>query len=199
MATLPSAVPLPLATATGPYHRMQTGTRQWAFKGQRLFTYERDKDPHDIRGHSVEGAWMAVVLEAAPALPSWVTIQRVDVGLVYADENGMTVYAPRDYNQILTAQTCPEDCMREYWRPVLAAPDDASVGHWVIIENQAGQRQWSYEGRPLFKHTRDKEPGEMVGHGYGVGYRIGDGWRVIEVESSLRPLPSQETDPAQIG
>ena len=166
------------------------GMRQWAYKGQGLFTYAKDTDPRDIRGHGVDGAWSAVVLEAASALPSWVTIQRVDMGLAYANERGMTLYAPVDMQQILTAKTCPADCMREYWRPILASPHESSIGHWVIVENETGQRQWSYEERLLYTHTRDKNPGEMTGHGYAVGYSIGDGWRVILVDSGLRPSPS---------
>ncbi len=76
--------------------------------------------------------------------------------------------------------------MREYWRPILAEPDEESVGQWVIVENSEGQRQWSYDGRLLFTHTRDRQPGDMVGHGHAVGYRIGGGWRVILVDSRLR-------------
>ncbi len=158
------------------------GTRQWAYKGQSLFTYEKDTDPQDIRGHGLNGAWSAVILEPAPGLPSWVTIQQVDLGLAFADERGMTVYVPRDLEQIRAAQTCPAECMQELWRPVLAAPDEASIGDWVIVENDAGQRQWSFEGRFLYTHTRDRRPGDMIGNGYAVGYRIGDGWRVILVD-----------------
>ena len=83
-------------------------------------------------------------------------------------------------------QVCPADCMEKNWRPLLAEPEDTSMGRWVVLENEAGQRQWSYEGRLLYSHTRDEKPGDMVGNGVGVGYRIGDGWRVILVETGLR-------------
>jgi len=161
------------------------GTRQWTYKGARLFTYAKDTDPQDIRGHGLDGR-SAVVLEPGPSLPPWVTVQRTDYGLAYADEQGMTLYAPRDMNQILTAQTCPDECMRELWRPVLAKPGETSMGHWVVVDNAAGQRQWSYEGRLLFSHTRDTKPGDIVGQGHAVGYRIGDGFRIILVDPRLR-------------
>jgi predicted lipoprotein with Yx(FWY)xxD motif len=162
------------------------GTRQWTYQGQPLFTFAADKDPGDLKGHELAGSWTAVVLEPAEPLPSWVTIQQVDLGLVYADQDGMTVYAPVDYKEILAAQVCPADCMEKNWRPLLAEPDDTSMGRWVVMENEAGQRQWSYEGRLLYSHTRDEKPGDMVGNGVGVGYRIGGGWRVILVETGLR-------------
>jgi len=164
---------------------LANGTRQWTFKGARLFTYAKDTDPEDIRGHGIDGG-SAVVLEPGPGLPPWVTVQRTDYGLAYADAQGMTLYAPRDMNQILTAQTCPAECMRELWRPILAKPGETSVGQWIVVDNPAGQKQWSYEGRLLFTHTRDKQPGDIVGQGYGVGYRIGDGFRMILVDPRLR-------------
>ena len=162
------------------------GTRQWSYKGQALFTFAADKDPGDLKGHDLAGSWSAVVLEPAEPLPAWVTIQQVDLGLVYADQDGMTVYAPVDYQEILAAQVCPADCMEQNWRPLLAEPHETSIGRWVVVENEAGQRQWSYEGRLLYSHTRDEKPGDMVGNGVGVGYRIGGGWRVILVETGLR-------------
>ena len=162
------------------------GTRQWRYKGQPLFTFAADKDRGDLKGHDLDGIWSAVVLEPAEPLPSWVTIQQVDLGLVYADQDGMTVYAPVDYNEILAAQVCPADCMEKNWRPILAEPHETSLGRWVVLENEGGQRQWSYEGRLLYSHTRDQKPGDMVGNGVGVGYRIGGGWRVILVETGLR-------------
>ena len=162
------------------------GARQWSYKGQPLFTYDKDRDPQDVHGHGLYGTWSAVILEPAPGLPSWITIESVDLGLAYANEDGLTIYAPVDIAAIKKAQTCPEDCMRENWRPILARPGEASVGNWVIVENEGGQRQWSYKGQLLYTHTRDKKPGDMKGNGIAVGYRIGDGWRIIPIDSGLR-------------
>ena len=162
------------------------GSRQWAYKGQLLYTHKKDTDPQEIYGHGLDGIWSAVILEPAPALPAWMTVQLVDLGLVYADARGLTIYAPVDINAIKTAQTCLEDCMQEYWRPILAKTEESSVGDWVIVDNDYGQKQWSYKGQLLYTHTRDTKPGEMKGNGIGVGYRIGDGWRIIPVESGIR-------------
>lgn len=162
------------------------GARQWFYKGQPLFTYDKDHDPQDVHGHGLAGVWSAVILEPAPGLPSWITIQSVDLGLTYANEDGLTLYAPVDINAIKKAQTCLEDCMRENWRPVSARPGEDSVGNWVIVKNDDGQLQWSYKGQLLYTHTRDKKPGDMKGNGIAVGYRIGDGWRIIPVDTGLR-------------
>ncbi len=162
------------------------GARQWSYNGAPLFTYDKDNDPQDIHGHGREGAWSAIVLEPAPGLPSWVTVQQVDLGLTYANAEGLTIYAPVDINAINAAQTCPEECMKTNWRAILAKPGEQSVGNWVIVENEAKQSQWSYKGQLLYTHTRDEKPGDMKGNGIAVGYRIGDGWRIIPVDSGLR-------------
>ncbi len=162
------------------------GARQWAYKGQPLFTYTKDNDPQDVYGYGLNGVWSAVILEPAPALPSWMTVQHIDYGLAYANEQGLTVYAPVDTEAIKKAQTCTEKCMQEYWRPILAEPGEMSVGDWVIHENEHGQQQWSYKGRFLYTHTRDTKPGDITGNGIGVGYRIGDGFRFIPIETGFR-------------
>lgn len=180
-----------LATVSGDWSLkpLPDGSRQWAYQGKQLFRYENDRDPQDVRGHGVDGAWSAVVLEPAPALPAWVSITRVDLGWVFADRERMTLYVPADFEQIKIAQTCPKECMDKYWRPVLAEAGDGPIGRWAPIENEAGQRQWSFNGMPLFTHTRDTKPGEMTGNSYAVGYSIGDGFRVVPIEDNLPPAP----------
>lgn len=162
------------------------GLRQWVYQGRPLFTYDKDNDPEDIQGHNLNDAWSAVILETAPGMPSWMTIQSVDLGLAYANQDGLTIYAPVDIASIERAQTCPEDCMQENWRSILAKEGEESIGNWLIIENDKGQMQWSYKGQLLYTHTRDQKPGDMKGNGIAVGYRIGDGWRIIPVDSGLR-------------
>ncbi len=167
---------------------LEGGGRQWNFQGRPLYRYVRDKDPRDIRGQGIEGGWSAVILEPPPALPPWVTVTRVDLGWVFADARGMTVYAPARADRIAKAKTCMKDCMTQYWRPVKAVPADAAAGRWGIVVNADGERQWAYDGRLLYTHTRDQRPGEMQGNSFAVGYSIGDGFRVILVDSTL-PAP----------
>ncbi len=179
-----------LASPRAPFSTslLEGGGRQWSFQGRPLYRYARDKDPRDVRGQGIEGGWTAVILEPPPALPPWVTITRVDMGWVFADARGMTVYAPARPDTLATAKTCMQDCMARYWRPVKAGPTDADVGRWSIVVNADGERQWAYGGRLLYTHTRDKRPGEMQGNSFAVGYNIGDGFRIILVDSSL-PSP----------
>jgi predicted lipoprotein with Yx(FWY)xxD motif len=75
--------------------------------------------------------------------------------------------------------------MQQYFRPLLAAPAERAIGAWTIAVNDDGQRQWGYQGRPLYTHTRDHRPGEMRGNAFAVGYNIGDGFRVIPLNAQL--------------
>lgn len=167
-------------------HEPAAGVRQWAYQGQPLYTYAKDTEPGNVNGQGAEGDWSAVVLEPAAGLPPWVSVQWTDLGLAYADAQGMTLYAPIDIDIINAAQTCAEECMAENWRPVLADAGDESVGFWIVRDNDQGQRQWSYKGKLVYTHTRDEAPGDMKGHGIAVGYRIGEGWRIIPVQSGIR-------------
>jgi predicted lipoprotein with Yx(FWY)xxD motif len=169
---------------------LQDGRYQWTYRGRPLYRHERDRDPRDIRGHGLEGGWQAIVIQPPPALPTWATTQRVDIGWVFANQQGFTVYAPARPEAQAAAQTCPAECMRRYWRPLLAAAEDRPVGKWTIIVNTEGQRQWAYSDRPLYTHTRDAKPGEMKGQSFAVGYLIGDGFRVIPVETQIAALGS---------
>jgi predicted lipoprotein with Yx(FWY)xxD motif len=179
-----------LAVPKAPFGKvaMPDGRFQWTYRGRALYRHQRDRDPQDIRGHGLEGGWKAVILQPAPALPPWATVQRVDVGWVFANRQGLTVYAPARPEDQAAAQTCPPECMRQYWRPLFASPEDRPVGRWTIVVDPEGRRQWAYSGRPLYTHTRDKKPGEMTGNSFAVGYRIGDGFRVIPVETQIAAL-----------
>jgi predicted lipoprotein with Yx(FWY)xxD motif len=186
-AWLPVLAPW-LANADGDLtlEPLADGSRQWVYRGQRLYRHVDDEDPKDLRGQGVDGA-KAAVLEPPPGLPAWMTIQRVDLAWVFADRRGMTLYAPMEVKQIETAQTCPAECMATYWRPVLAEPAEMPIGRWSIVATASGERQWTFNGRPLYTHTRDAKPGEMAGNSYAVGYAIGAGFRVIPIDANLPP------------
>lgn len=163
------------------------GIHHWAYKGKSLYTYAKDKEAGDHFGHLKNGQWSAVILETPPAPPSWVTIQNAEKGAIYADQDGLTIYAPLFPNSLDGVNTCLEDCMENLWSPVLAKPDEQPAGLWTIVEHESGERQWAYNGRLLYRYARDRKPQDINGDGFGIGYQLAGGWRVIPVESGLRP------------
>lgn len=164
------------------------GSVQWAYDGRPLYAFARDRKPGDALGHVPAALWLAAALEPPPAMPAWVTVQTIDTGRALANAQGLTLYAARSMDQIVREKTCMEDCMRLFMPPVLAGENEGPVGNWSIATNAAGQRQWHFNGAPVFTHSRDKKPGDSTGAGFGVGQGIGGGFRPI-MQSALLPAP----------
>lgn len=160
------------------------GIRQWAYKGKPAYRYAGDLAPGDARGHEAEFAkWQAFILEPLPPLPSWVTVQASDAGLILADSAGRTLYGRtlarlRGQNLGLAASqsvrpgyempgagrtTDCVECPRSYWSPVLAKAGDKSFGNWSIVKRGDGKLHWAFKGEPLYTHARDTWRGALNG------------------------------------
>ncbi|MBL8645414.1 MAG: hypothetical protein JNK21_15890 [Rhodospirillaceae bacterium] len=145
-----------------------SGFRQWAFKGRPLYRYAQDVAPGEIGGVKVTG-WSAVVLEPAPPLPPWATVQASDAGELIANEKGLTVYAhefnPRNRRG---PQNCKDECIdTALWSPFLAADDAKPIGSWAIVTLPDGRKQWSYKGRKIYTNAWDQKPGDFKGIRFG--------------------------------
>ncbi|MBU6377082.1 MAG: hypothetical protein KJS95_00995 [Gammaproteobacteria bacterium] len=149
------------------------GLRQWAFRGKPLYRYASgDVAPGEIRGHGVDG-WSAVVLEPAPPLPAWATIQPSDAGELIANREGFTVYSfganargQRAYRG--PVMKCPDGaCIDAQWKPFHAQPGDKPVGSWGITRLADGKLQWTYKGMKLYTNVLDTRPGDFKGIRFG--------------------------------
>jgi predicted lipoprotein with Yx(FWY)xxD motif len=156
------------------------GTRQWAFRGRALYGYAGDLKAGDVAGHRLDSVWDAAVLAPAPPLPPWVTIQASDMGEVFADSAGHTLYAaPADLARTKSL-LCDDACLAKVWRPVPAAADAKPTGDWSIVADSGGARLWAYRGNPIYTHTRDTEPGAIGGDKWAAGVGGGGGgWTPI--------------------
>lgn len=52
------------------------------------------------------------------------------------------------------------------WPPMLAQSTDKAVGDFLVITRDDGQKQWAYNGKPLYTWPEDQEPGDKFGDGY---------------------------------
>src|SRR4051812_5235682 len=48
--------------------------------------------------------------------------------------------------------TCSDECAKEF-PPYLAAAGAVATGDWTIIDRGNGQKQWAYQGRPLYRYS----------------------------------------------
>lgn len=148
------------------------GTRQWAFKGQPLYLRPvGDFAPGEITGNGVDG-WKAVVLEPAPPLPPWATVQASDAGELIANPQGLTVYSHgtnargRRLNQVNVK--CPDGtCIDAQWVPFLAEAGSKPIGSWTVVDLPDGKKQWAYKGQKLYTNSLDQKPGEFKGIRFG--------------------------------
>ncbi len=160
------------------------GKRQWAFRGQPLYTFLGEPRPGEVRGDGAGPGWRAAVLDKGPARPNWVTVHDSDLGPVLADADGRTLYtAPRDggwnFEKMLKT-TCKRDCVEQHWQPVLLAPSEsAEIGNWAAITREDGSRQWTLEGNPVYVF-KDAPAGDVVrGEHYGSGTSQVSGFRAV--------------------
>ena len=162
------------------------GVRQWAFRGQPLYAYASDFRPGDLAGYEVNG-WHAAVLEPMLPLPDWVTIQFSDMGQVFADADGATLYI--FVGDLARSQQifCDAECTAQNWRPIMAEASAAPVGDWAPARTDNGALQWTYKGDPVYTHTRDREPGAIGGDKWATGAGFAGRWDPI-----LRPLGSAD-------
>lgn len=49
------------------------------------------------------------------------------------------------------------------WPPLLADEDAEEIDKWTITERASGERQWSYDGYPLYRSHLDEGPGDVYG------------------------------------
>ena len=174
-----------LANAVGEFRPAQRrdGLQQWTYRGKRLYLARADAHPGDTRGDGVDRVWRLAVLEAAPALPAWVTVQASDMGEVFADAKGATLYTLGAPLEKIRKTTCDENCIRKSWRLVPPVAGAIASGEWTLIEPPAllatpgVKLVWAYKGDVLYTHTRDRGPGAIGGDKWAVGASGGtNGW-----------------------
>lgn len=160
------------------------GIRQWAYKGQGLYTYAGDLMPGDANGLGTAKAWNAAALVRF-WMPESVTVRETPgQGRILANAQGMTLYRrdghilqsggghnlrrgapprPAVGRDIGTDPRCGAECLK-VWHPFLA-PDDAQAnGFWNVAVRDDGRKQWVYQGYALWTYDGDKAPGEMNGN-----------------------------------
>ncbi len=155
------------------------GGRQWMFRGRRLYLHSEDVRPGDTAGLEQSKDWQVAVLEAAPPLPAWVNVQNSDMGEVFADARGHTLYTFAGQLEKTRQLMCNDDCIRRYWQTIAAAPNTRAAGDWTTVAPPQGGAGlvWAYKGNVLYTHTRDQEPGAIGGDKWAAGVGgAGGGW-----------------------
>jgi predicted lipoprotein with Yx(FWY)xxD motif len=163
------------------------GTRQWAYKGRPLSTYDGDGRADDAVGDGfVVDRGLALsrwrVVTAPMAFPPGITVQdaagATKFARVLTAAPGRTLYT-HDRDTGAGHLACDAECAR-LWHPLPAPLAALAHGEWSIAQRDDGTRQWARNGRPLYTFSGDFKAGDMRGDG-----RSGI-WHAVTVQ---QPLP----------
>lgn len=83
-------------------------------------------------------------------------------GPALVDAKGMTLYTfDKDADG---KSACKGPCATN-WPPLPAAADATPMGAYTIVVRDDGDKQWAYKGKPLYRWSKDKAPGDITGDG----------------------------------
>ena len=172
--------------------------KQWAYKGQALYSYVKDAAPGTSFGDGLGEAWFVAGQDMAT--PPEIGIGRSFLGRVLINAHEMTLYTvdgdklkPRQVADASAKSVglfdlnsaCSNACLAT-WKPVNAPAVAMSKGDWSVVVREDGSRQWAFQGKPLYSYAGDLAATETRGEGKD---RI---WHAAVVEPTP-PVPSWVT------
>ena len=106
--------------------------------------------------------------EYRPSVPGYMA--NSSIGPVMTTPRGMTVYT-FDKDQP-GKSNCYETCAK-HWPPVTADGYAQEYGRMSLVSRNDGQRQWAYDGNPLYTYAEDSMRGDVKGD------NVGSVWHVV--------------------
>lgn len=194
-----------IASKVGEFEAMTRpdGTKQWAYQGLPLYTYDADEIRGDSKGRIADPRWHVALAEKyfqPDNIKVGINVRGVDY---LTDASGMTLYARDRFHfqvggfslrhgqdgiaqlgQFLNStMPCADECLKT-WTPVAAPADFVPSGYWSVVKRKDGITQWAFQGYALYTYTGDKKPGDETGHD---SFDIANG-------SKLPPIPQNPID-----
>jgi len=97
---------------------------------------------------------------------------------VLTDPKGMTLYTFD--NDTADKSACNGPCAKA-WPPLTAPKKAAATADWTVVTRDDGSKQWAYKGKPLYRWSKDKKPGEMTGDNFK------NVWHAVKEEPAAAP------------
>ncbi|MBM3514425.1 MAG: hypothetical protein FJX59_12035 [Alphaproteobacteria bacterium] len=179
------------------------GTRQWAYQGRALYTYQGDTAAGEVKGANVDPRFSAALIEAYTTPPGLRIEHAPAFGTIWTDANRMTFYGHHRGGDRRRSQgrlpfapdlSCDDACKKD-WTPFLAAADAEPSGYWTLHNLAEGARQWLYRGIPLYRFSGDTQPGDLKGkYRYDPFIRNADG-QVTQIAVGNGGLPTRDVVP----
>jgi predicted lipoprotein with Yx(FWY)xxD motif len=172
LANWPALIAHEGAIAHAPYALITraSGEKQWAINGMPLYFFSGDIAAGDTNGEGFVGKWFV-----ARGLPVAVNNNTTKGKLFIAHGNlinangnvdttraNFTLYSFDKDTAGSGKSTCNGSCLVTW--PALYAPADAKAfGDFGVIVRDTGEKQWSYDGKPLYFYIGDSVAGDVNG------------------------------------
>jgi predicted lipoprotein with Yx(FWY)xxD motif len=168
------------------------GTRQVMYNGMPLYYYNQDANPGDTNGQRVRDVWFIVHPNTTTVgyQPATVRVrQHPELGAFLTDDQGKTLYL---FTRDSANHTVCYDRCATNWPPLLVDASDPKLAEGVggalgVIVREDGNRQVTYESKPLYYYTPDTTIGDTKGQA------VGNVWFVVApvgVSAPAAPAPA---------
>jgi predicted lipoprotein with Yx(FWY)xxD motif len=172
------------------------GKRQVMYNGMPLYYYGQDANPGDTKGQRVRDVWFIVHPNTSTVGYQPINVrvrQHPELGSFLTDDQGRTLYLfMRDS---ANHTVCYDRCATN-WLPLLVDASEPKLAEGVggalgVIVRDDGNRQVTYESRPLYHYTPDTTIGDTKGQG------VGNVWFVVPPVAVS--APAAPAAPAPVG
>lgn len=140
------------------------GSRQWTYREQPLYSWIKDRQAGDTRGHGVKNLWFVARADQVP-----VKVYKTGQAEVLTDSRQFSLYT---FDKDPAGESnCYGKCAT-LWPPLQAAPNARASGPFSIVERRDGSYQWALHGKPLYTWIKDSKPGDTRGDGVKGVWRL---------------------------
>jgi len=193
------------------------GKKQWAYKGQPLYTYVLDTKNYSYFGGDVPG-WRNVYMQLAPNPPKGFGVVDTHAGQVRTEFSGKAIYyyqcvedtldttfcdtpeSPQVYRFAMCGGGDPELCLKNF--PYVLADKNAKsenltwgvkdidpmTGRYVAAGTPGSLHIWTFRGRPIYTFAGDRNPGDIEADTWGQDHGQANGYTAFYVRDDFETL-----------
>lgn len=200
------------------------GLYQWAYQKMPLYTRVKDRQTASMEGSDAPG-WSNVYTLPAPTPPAEFSTRDTVGGEVLADSKGMTIYiyscnddavdqlacdypgGPQEYRWAVCGHGDPGRCLEMFPYVIPTAGAKSPNKTWTIMSidpvtgdvadaaDEQAVQVWAYRGRPVYRHGRDRKPGEVNGDAWGEFEGRRNGYKAFWLRDDFAANVTAEFEP----
>ena len=195
------------------------GEKQWAYRGQPLYTHVLDTKERSYEGSDVAG-WSNVYMQMSPNAPKGFGVMDTYGGMVRTDPHGKAIYfyqcvedtpdtlycdtpdTPQVYRWAMCGGGDVDRCNKSF--PYVIADKGAKAdsiawsirdidpksGRYVAEGTPGSLHIWAFRGRPIYTFAGDQQPGDIEADSWGQDHGQRNGFTAFWVRDDFAALDS---------